>query len=150
MHFNATEHPTRQWIVQQLREAFPEDSAPKYLLLDRDGRFSGDVARMLECLGSNLIRTAYRSPWQNGLAERWVGSCRRELLDHVIVLSESHLRRLVPEYLHYYHEDRVHDALNKDTPTGRVLERRQTDAARVVAVPRVGGLHHRYQWQTAA
>ena len=93
---------------------------------------------MLECLGSNLIRTAYRSPWQNGVAERWVGSCRRELLDHVIVLSESHLRRLVREYLHYYHEDRVHDALNKDTPTGRVLERRQTDAARVVAVPRVG------------
>ena len=149
-HFNATEHPTSQWIVQQLREAISDDSAPKSLLLDYDGKFSGDVARMLECLGSNLIRTAYRSPWQNGLAERWVGSCRRELLDHVIVLGESHLRRLVREYLHYYHEDRVHDALNKDAPTGRVLERRQTDASRVVAVPRVGGLHHRYQWQTAA
>jgi putative transposase len=103
LHFNVTEHPTSQWIVQQLREAFPEDRAPKYLVLDRDGRFSGEVATMLEYLGSELIRTAYRSPWQNGVAERWVGSCRRELLDHVIVLSESHLRRLVREYTQYYY-----------------------------------------------
>ena len=150
LHFNATEHPTAEWIVQQLREAFPEDRAPKHLVLDRDSKFGGEVAAMLECLGSRLMRTAYRSPWQNGVAERWVGSCRRELLDHVIVLSEPHLRRLVGEYIRYYHEDRVHDALNKDTPAGRALERRQTDAARVVGVPRVGGLHHRYQWQTAA
>jgi len=149
-HFNATEHLTSQWIVQQLPEAFPEDRAPKYLILDRDRKFSGDVARMLECLGSKLIRTTYRSPWQNGVAEHWVGSSRRELLDHMIMLSEFHLRRLVREYLHYYHEDCVHDALNKDTPTSRVLERRQTDAARVLGVPRVGGLHHRYQWQIAA
>ena len=87
LHFNATEHPTAQWIVQQLREAFPEDRAPRYLVLDRDGKFSGEVMAMLKWLGSELIRTAYRSPWQNGMAERWVGSCRRELLDHVIVLS---------------------------------------------------------------
>ena len=150
LHFNATEHPTAQWIVQQLREAFPEDSAPKYLVLDRDGKFSGEVARTLERLGSKLIQTAYRSPWQNGVAERWVGTCHRELLDHVIVLNESHLRRLVREYIGYYLKDRVHDALNKDTPTGRPLERRQNDAARVVGMPRVDGLHHRYQWQTAA
>jgi transposase InsO family protein len=150
LHFNATERPTSQWIVPQLREVFPEDSAPKYLILDRDGKSGGDVARMLECLGSKLIRTAYYSPWQNGVAERWVGSCRRELLDHVIVLGESHVRRLVREYLQYYHEDRVHDALNKETPAGRVLQRRQTDAARVVGVPRAGGLHHRYRWQAAA
>lgn len=83
-HFNAREHPTCQWIVQQLREPFPENRATKYLILDRDGKFGGDVARMLECLGSEPIRTAYRSPWQNGVAERWVGSCRRELLDHVM------------------------------------------------------------------
>jgi putative transposase len=150
LHFNATEHPTAQWIVQQMREAFPESCAAKYLVLDRDRKFSGEVARMLECLGSKLLRTAYRSPWQNGVAERWVGSCRRELLDHVIVLNESHLRRLVGEYIRYYHEDRVHDALNKDTPSGRILERRQSDAARVLGMPRVGGLHHRYHWQTAA
>ena len=150
LHFNATEHPTASWIVQQLREVFPEDRAPKYLVLDRDGKFSGEAARMLECLGSKLIRTAYRSPWQNGVAERWVGSCRRELLDHVIVLNGPHLRRLVGEYIRYYHEDRVHDALNKDTPSGRDLERRPSDAARVLGVPRVGGLHHRYRWQTPA
>jgi putative transposase len=150
LHFNVTEHPTSPWIVQQLRDAFPEDRAPKYLVLDRDGKFSGEVATMLDCLGSELIRTAYRSPWQNGVAERWVGSCRRELLNHVIVLSESHLRRLVQEYIQYYHEDRIHDALRKETPTGRVVERRPTGTANVAGVPRVGGLHHRYHWQTAA
>jgi putative transposase len=104
----------------------------------------------VECLGRKLIRTAYRSPWQNGAAERWVGSCRRELLDHVIALSEPHLRRLVREYIRYCHEDRVHDALNKERPAGRGLEPRPTDAARVVGTPRVAGLHHRYQWQRAA
>ena len=79
LHFNITEHPTGSWIVQQLREAFPEDRAPRYLILDWDCKFQGEVATMLEVLGSELIRTAYRSPWQNGVAERWVGSCRREL-----------------------------------------------------------------------
>jgi putative transposase len=150
LHFNVTEYPTAQWIVQQLREAFPEDRAPKYLILDRDGKFSGEVAMMLEVLGSELIRTAYRSPWQNGVAERWVGSCRREVLDHAIVLNESHLRRLLREYVQYYHEDRIHDALNKETPTGRAVERRPTGTANVAGAPRVGGLHHRYRWQTAA
>jgi len=108
------------------------------------------VATMLEYLPSELIRTAYRSPWQNGVAERWVGSCRRELLDHVIVLNESHLRRLVRDYLKYYHDDRIHDALKKETPNPRVVERRPSGTAKGVGIPRVGGLHHRYQWQTAA
>lgn len=150
LHFNVTEHPTSAWIVQQLREVFPEDRAPQYLVLDRDSKFKGDVAAMLEYLGSELIRTAYRSPWQNGVAERWVGSCRRELLDHVIVLNESHLRRLVRDYLEYYHDDRIHDALKKETPTLRVVERRPRGTAKVVSAPRVGGLHHRYHWQAAA
>ena len=150
LHFNVTEHPTGSWIVQQLREAFPEDRAPQYLILDRDGKFNGEVATMLEYLGSELIRTAYRSPWQNGVAERWVGSSRRELLDHVIVLSESHLRRLLRDYLEYYHDDRIHDALKKETPTPRVVEPRPRGSAKVVGMPRVGGLHHRYHWQTAA
>ena len=105
---------------------------------------------MLDCLGSMLIRTAYRKPWQNGAAERWVASCRRELRDHMIVLSKPHLRRIVQEYIRHYHEDRMHVALNKDTPIGRMLERGQTDAAKVVGVPRIDGLHHRYHWQTAA
>jgi transposase InsO family protein len=150
LHFNVTGHPTCAWIVQQLREAFPEDRAPQYLVLDRDGKFNGEVATMLEYLGSGLIRTAYRCPWQNGVAERWVGSCRRELLDHVIVLNESHLRRLLRDYLEYYHDDRIHDALKKETPTLRGVERRPSGTAKVVGMPRVGGLHHRYHWQTAA
>ena len=150
LHFNVTEHPTSVWIVQQLREAFPEDRAPQYLVLDRDGKFSGDVATMLEYLGSELIRTPYRRPLQNGVAERWVGSCRRELLDHVIVLNESHLRRLLRDYLEYYHDDRIHDALQKETPGLRIVERRPRGTAKVVSAPRVGGLHHRYHWPAAA
>src|ERR1043166_5863964 len=79
---------------------------------------------MLSHLGSHLIRTAYRSPWQNGIAERWIGSCRRELLDQVMVLNEHHLRRLIRDYIRYYHEDRIHDSLSKDTPERRPLEPR--------------------------
>jgi putative transposase len=146
LHFNATEHPTSQWIVQQLREAFPEDSAPRYLILDRDSKYQGKATEMLRCLGSKLIRTAYRSPWQNGIAECWVGTCRRELADQVIVLNEVHLRRLVHEYIRYYHEDRIHDTLDKDTPEPRTVEGRKSAQSRVVAIPRVGGLHHRYTW----
>jgi putative transposase len=134
-HFNVTEHPTATWIVQQLREAFPENRAPKYLVLDRDGKFSREVAMMLQSLGSELIRTAYRSPWQNGVAERWVGSCRRDLLDYVIVLNESHLCRLLRDYLEYYHDDRIHDALKKETPTLRVVQRRPSGTAKVVGMP---------------
>ena len=105
---------------------------------------------MLRSMGSKLIRTAYRSPWQNGVAERWVGICRRELLDHVIVLNESRLRRLIRDYIRYYHEDRIHDALDKDTPEPGPVERRKGAQCRVVAVPRAGGLHHRYTWKATA
>jgi len=150
LHFNVTAHPTSSWIAQQLREAFPEESAPQYLILDRDSKFGGEVATILKSLGRKLIRTAYHSPWQSGVAERWVGSCRRDLSDHVIVLSQSHLCRLVRDYIQYYHEDRIHDALKQETPTARVMERRPSETAKVAGVPRVGGLHHRYQWQTAA
>ena len=87
LHLNATEHPTSPWIAQQLRKAFPEDTAPRYLILDRDGKYEGEATEVLESLRSKLIRTAYRSPWQKGVAERWVGSCRKELLDQVIVLN---------------------------------------------------------------
>ncbi len=150
LHFNATEHPTSPWIVQQLREAFPEDTAPRYLILDRDRKYEGEAAEVLRSLSSELIRTPYQSPWQNGVAERWVGSCRRELLDHVIVVNEGHLRRLVREYLGYYHADRSHDGLGKDTPDTRPVERREAGHCKVVALPRLGGLHHRYTWRAAA
>jgi len=150
LHFNATEHPTSAWIVQQLREGFPDDTAPRYLILDRDRKYEGEAREVLHSLSSELIRTSYQSPWQNGVAERWVGSCRRELLDHVVVFNETHLRRLVREYLSYYHADRIHDGLGKDTPEMRPVERREAGHGTLVALPRVGGLHHRYTSRIAA
>ena len=95
------------------------------------------------------MMTAYRSPWQNGIAERWIGTCRRELLDHVIVLNERHLHRRLREYVAYYNAERVHTRL-RDAPHGRPLEPRPSPGAEVVGLPRVGGLHHRYVWREAA
>ena len=95
-------------------------------------------------MGSHPIRTAFRSPWQNGIAERWVGSVRQDLLDHVIVLNQRHLRRLLNEYVRYYHEDRTHLGLGKDTPDGRVSASAPSNGHNVISLPRLGGLHHRY------
>ena len=90
------------------------------------------------------------SPWQNGVAERWIGSCRRELLDHLVVLNDVHLRRLIRDYIAYYHADRIHDSLEKDTPAMRPVSYKPDPSARLVSVQRIGGLHHRYDWQQAA
>jgi hypothetical protein len=150
LHVNVTDHPAACWVCQQLREAFPSDTAPRYLLLDRDAIFSPEVPRTLRAIGTTPKRIAYRSPWQNGVAERWVGTCRRELLDHVIVLGEQHLRRLLRDYLAYYHADRCHLALDKDTPSRREVRDRPSRDPKVVALPRVGGLHHRYEWREVA
>ena len=95
-------------------------------------------------------RTTVQCPWQNGTAERWVGSCRREMLDHVIALDERHLLRLLRDYVDYYHHDRIHDALKKDTPNERPVKQRPASAAKVISSPRLGGLHHRYDWPAAA
>ena len=92
LHFNITEHPTAPWVLQQLRESFPYDSGPSYLVFDRDSIFSQRVAATIQAMGIEPKRTAARSPWQNGVAERWIGSCRRELLDRVVILHEAHLR----------------------------------------------------------
>jgi hypothetical protein len=142
--------PTSPWVVQQLREAFPFDTATRYLLFDRDTTFSAHVVRFVKAMGTEPVRTAYRSPWQNPVAERWIGSCRRELLDHVVVLGERHLKRLIRSYLTYYHEDRCHLGLSKDAPMARAVTPRPCATAEVVARPRVGGLQHRYEWQQAA
>jgi putative transposase len=99
LHVNVTTHPTAAWVTQQLREAFPFETVARFLLLDRDSVFSAEVHNALRRIGVQPLRTAYRSPWQNGVAELWIGTCRRELLDHVIVLNEEHLRRLLREFL---------------------------------------------------
>ena len=147
---DVTEHPTASWISQQLREAFPDGSAPRYLLLDRDSTFDRQVITSVENMIIKPVRTAFRSPWQNGAAERWVGSCRRDLMDHLLVLNERHARRLLAEYLKYYHEDRTHYALAKEPPLCRPVLERPSPQSEVVGIPRVGGLHHRYEWSQAA
>ena len=123
---------------------------PKYLIFDRDTIFSPAVVECVRSFGIEPIRIYYRSPWQNGTAERWILSCRRELLEHVVVFSERHLVRLMRSYICYYHEDRGHLGLDKDTPNKRPVTPRPSPTAKVVALPRVGGLHHRYEWREAA
>ena len=150
LHFNVTEHPSSSWIVQQLREAFPEPCPYRYAVLDRDAKFSKDVADLLVSSEIKPKRTSFRSPWQNGIAERWIGSCRQELLDHVVVLNEAHLRRLMRDYLSYYHEDRIHDSLEKDSPSTRPVSHKPDSSANLISLPRIGGLHHRYDWQRVA
>ena len=143
LHFNVTRNPTSAWVVQQLRESFPFESPHKHLIFDRDTKFNAGVVAAVRGMGSTPARTSFKSPWQNGVAERWVGSCRRDLLDHVIVVNECHLKRLLAEYVRYYHGDRTHLGLQKETPLRRAAQiRRGTE--RVVSRPRLGGLHHRY------
>src|SRR5271170_3325441 len=141
---NVTRSPNALWIAQQLREAWPYVPAHRFLLFDRDSKFGTDVISAVRDLGSHPTRTAFRSPWQNGVAERWVGSCRRDLLDHVIVLNEQHLKRLMAEYVRYYHEDRTHLGLAKDTPTGRPTAMCPLVGSKILSFSRLGGLHHRY------
>ncbi len=150
LHFNVTRHPTADWVVQQLRETFPDAVRYRYAILDHDSKFDADVIAFLKATGLKPKRTSVQAPWQNGLAERWIGSCRREILDHVIALNEQHLRRLIRDYVSYYHDDRIHDSLDKDTPNRRPMESKPSPSATVISSARLGGLHHRYSWREAA
>jgi transposase InsO family protein len=141
LHFNVTNHPTSLWIVQQLREAFPFESAPRFLIFDRDAKYGLEVPAAVRSLKISPVRTSFESPWQNGVAERWVESCRRDLLDHIIAVNERHLKRLLSEYVRYYHEDRTHLGLGKGTPNGRI---RSVASGWVLSQERLGGLQHRY------
>jgi putative transposase len=143
LHCNVTRHPTGLWITRQLREAFPDELCYRYVIHDRDAKFGEAVCDAAATVGLKAVRTSFRSPWQNGVAERWVGSCRRDLLDCVIPLNERHLKRLLSEYLRYYHVDRTHLGLEKDAPNGRPSAN-PTRNSRIVSFLRLGGLHHRY------
>jgi putative transposase len=145
LHCRVTKYPTSAWVIQHLREAFPFDSAPRYLVFDRGTNFNHEVIDAVKNFGIEPKRTSFQSPWQNGVAERFVGSCRRDLLDDVIVLNERHLKRLMNEYIRYYHDDRTHLGLAKETPGGRKAEANPGPECRVIALPRMGGLHHRYR-----
>jgi transposase InsO family protein len=141
LHFGITEHPTAEWTAQQVVEAFSERDAKHYLIRDRDSAYGQEFRRRIQSLGLKEVVTAPQSPWQNAFAERMIGSIRRECLDHVVVLGQRHLRRLLKNYLAYYHRSRTHLALAKDAPDPRVIMRR----GEIIAIPQVGGLHHRYE-----
>ncbi|MDH3420958.1 MAG: integrase core domain-containing protein [Gammaproteobacteria bacterium] len=142
LHFNVTEHPTAEWTAQQLVEAFPFESAPRYLLRDGDAIYGGKVGGKLRALGIEEVVTAPSSPWQNAYAERLIGSIRREMLDHVVVLNDRHLRRLLKTYVAYYNRWRTHRSLEGDAPDSRPVLPAQP--ARIAELPAVHGLHHYY------
>ncbi len=138
-----TEHPTAAWLSRQLTEAFPWDTAPLYLLRDRDGSYGSYFCNRVEAMGLTEVVTAPRSPWQNAYVERVIGSIRRECLDHIVIFNERHLRRVLSSYVDYYQRTRTHLSLDKDCPDARpVMPPR---IGKVVTIPQVGGLHHRYE-----
>jgi len=141
LHFHVTRHPTSLWVVQQLREAFPYGTAARFLIFDRDAKYGVEVLAATRSMEIQCARTSRESTWRNGVAERWVQSCRRDLLDHVIALNESHLKGLLSDYVCYYHEDRTHLGLKKEMPGARI---RSIASGRVLSQKRLGGLHHRY------
>jgi len=147
LHFNVTAHPTAEWTGQQLREAFPFDQLPRYLLRDRDAIFGNAFRGQVRDMGIHEVLSTPRSPWQRAYVERVIGSIRRECLDHVIVFHETSLRRILVSYFDYYHRSRTHLSLCKDSPEPRSIQ--PPEMGSVVALSQVGGLHHRYQRRAA-
>jgi putative transposase len=143
IHFNITAHPTASWTAQQIIEAFPEDTAPRFLLRDRDLIYGAEFRNRVKAMQIEELITAPHSPWQNPYTERLIGSIRRECLDHLIMLSEEHLRNILKSYFSYYHNTRPHEALEKNSPNPRTIESARRGL--IISIPEVGGLHHRYQ-----
>lgn len=143
IHCNVTENPTAQWTAQQIIEAFPWDSAPKHLLRDRDAIYGNAFQQRVQSMGIEQVLSAPRSPWQNPFVERLIGTLRRDCLDHVIVLNERHLRRILARYLDYYHRWRTHLSLRMDAPSPRAVH--PPDRGRVVEFPELDGLHNHYE-----
>src|SRR6266581_959564 len=137
---NVTTNPTAEWIARQITEAFPWDDAPQYLIRDRDRIYGAVVTRRLRAMGIRDKPTAPASPWQNGFAERLIGSIRRECTDHVVALGEEHLHRILKSYAAYYNELRTHRSLNKDAPVPRAIE----SLGAIISRPVLGGLHNQY------
>ncbi len=143
VHSNVTTNPTARWTAQQIVEAFPEETTPRFLLRDRDSIYGEFFRQRVKHMGIEEVVTAPRSPWQNPYVERIIGSIRRECLDHCIVLNERHLRRILTDYFEYYHNARAHLSLNRNSPIPREVE--LPERGRVHSIPIVGGLHHRYR-----
>jgi putative transposase len=138
-----TEHPTAPWLSRQITEAFPWDTAPRCLLRDRDASYGAEFCNRVDAMGIIEVVTAPRSPWQNAYVERVIGSIRRECLDHIVIFNERHLRRVLSSNVDYYQRTRTHLSLDKDCPQPRPLM--PPTLGRVVAIPQVSGLHHRYE-----
>jgi putative transposase len=144
VRFDVTQHPTAAWLSQQIIEAFPWDTAPHYLLRDRDASYGAIFSKRVESMGITEVVTAPRSPWQNPYVERVIGSIRRECLDHLVIFNERHLRRVLSSYADYYHRTRTHLALDKDCPEQQPIQ--LCSVGKIIAIPQVGGLHHRLRW----
>ena len=147
VHFNIAENPTATWTAQQMVEAFPFDTAPKYLLRDRDNIYGAKFRSRVQGLGIEEVLTAPRSPWQSPYVERLIGSIRRECLDHVIVINERHLKHTLRSYFDYYLAARTHLSLNKQCPNPRQVQ--PPGQGKVIALPHLGGLHHEYVGRAA-
>ena len=147
IHFDVTRNPTQGWLARQITEAFPWETAPRFLLRDRDTSYGQTFRNRVRAMAIEEVVTVPRSPWQNAYVERIIGSIRRECLDHVIVFDECHLRRVLSAYFEYHHRTRTHLSLAKDCPESRPLQ--PLAAGTVVAFPQVGGLHHRYERRAA-
>jgi transposase InsO family protein len=137
---SVTAHPTAEWVARQITEAFPWNEAPRYMIRDRDRIYGAVVTRRLRAMGIRDKPITPASPWQNGFAERLIGSIRRESVDHMIVLGEAHLRRILKSYANYYNGVRTHRSLNKDAPVSRPVQRTGVISSRAI----LGGLHHHY------
>jgi putative transposase len=147
LHFHITEHPTAEWAAQQLVEACPDQTPPRWLLRDRDSIYSAAFQRRVASLGIEEVVSSPASPWQNPYVERLIGSIRRECLDHMIVLNDKHLRLTLQAYFQYYHRTRTHLGLDKDAPEHGPST--PPSAGTIVPVAEVGGLHHRYERRAA-
>jgi putative transposase len=148
LHLGITANPTQEWVMDQLRQAFRVDPKPKYLVRDRDAIYGRKVSEGLKEIGIKEKLTTRQSPWQNIFVERVIGSIRRECLDHVIIANERHLRRILASYIQYYNFSRTHKSLDLDCPVHRPIER-PVRGRKIVAIPFVGGLHHRYERRAA-
>ena len=147
LHFAVTANPTTEWAVQQLREAFPWETTPQYLLRDRDRIFGSDFVDQIKTMGIQQVLSAPRSPWQRAYIERVIGTIRRECLDRIIVFNEQSLRGHLRGFMDYYHRSRTHLGLQKDTPETRSIQ--PAEPGRIMAIPPVNALHHRYERRAA-
>jgi transposase InsO family protein len=150
IHFNTTEHPIAKWTAQQIIEAFPWDTKPEYLLKDRDSIYGNYFRQRVRSMDIKEVITSPGSPWQNPYVERLIGSVRRECLNHIIVLSEKRLLKILSSYFIYYNQDRTHCGLDKEVPVEHPVQSEPYIGSKIIKLYRIGGLHNRYQWKEAA